>query len=48
MILLALTVALQYFITGSNAFPSLVVFITLIIGMAVETVVEMKMLGLLE
>jgi hypothetical protein len=46
MILLALIVALQYFITGANAWPGLQVFIFTVIGQAVETVIELKILSL--
>lgn len=45
MILLALTYSLQYFITGTNTWPGIVVFLIITVGAFMETLVEIKILG---
>lgn len=46
MILLALLYSLQYFITGTTQIPRIDVFLVIIIGGVIETMVEAKILSL--
>jgi hypothetical protein len=46
MILLSLLFALQYFITGTTTMPKLEVFVAIIIGATVETLMELKILSI--
>jgi hypothetical protein len=44
MILLALIASIQYFILGATPMPPLSIFVVIITGVAIETILEVKIL----